>query len=228
MADLRLIYVDDSGVENTGWIVFGWLDCTHEAWRTCLRELLEMRKELYRAHGVPVSQELHTTKYVSGRTRIAPNAPLNTKWKDLGRAVAVRCLETLRDCSHISTGAAYRYTDARGKAYAQEKAATYAALVQRWDVNLAGRSEVGLVNMDGDGSDPTYFAAHRALTLNTRHLIEDPMFHDSRRSQLIQMADLVAWSTYAHLNKHAGNQFAHNWYEDYLLSSDANGGPFEI
>ncbi|WP_054816432.1 DUF3800 domain-containing protein [Nocardia arizonensis] len=228
MADLRLIYVDDSGFQDTGWIVYGWLDCTHEAWRACLRDLLEMRKELYLKHSVPVSEELHATKYINGRARIVPNAPAETQWKTLGREVAVHCLTTLRDCPHITVGSVYRRTDARGKAYFEEKAATYAALVRRWDRNLASRDEVGIVNMDGDGTDKTYFDAHRALALNTRHVIEDPLFHDSKRSQLIQMADLVAWTTYASLHQHKGNRFAWNWYDDYLAASDVDGRPTAI
>lgn len=228
MADLRLIYADDSGFEGSGWIVYGWLDCTHETWRVCLRELLELRKELYRDHNIPASMELHSTKYINGRGDIQDTAPSNTEWKTLGRAVAVKCLEVLRDCEHISIGAAYRHTTARGKKYHLEKAATYADLVKRWDSHLGARSEVGIVNMDGNGTDRTYFQAHRALALNTRNLIEDPLFHDSGRSQLIQMADLVAWTTYAHLYQHDGNKYAHKWYENYLKPSDANGGPVAI
>src|SRR5690606_4272314 len=112
--------------------------------------------------------------------------------------------------------------------YARERKAVYAALVRRWDTNLGARGEVGIVNMDGNGSDPSYRTAHRALKLNTRNLIEDPLFHDSKRSQLIQMADLVAWTTYAHLHRHAGNKFAANWYKDFLRPSDSNGGPILI
>jgi hypothetical protein len=92
------------------------------------------------------------------------------------------------------------------------------------------RREPGEQLFTGDG-DRAWSAVGEdrcLLALNSRNLIEDPLFHDSRRSQLIQMADLVAWTTYAHLNKHAGNQYAHTWYDDYLKTSDANGAPIAI
>ncbi|CAM3744197.1 DUF3800 domain-containing protein [Micrococcus flavus] len=59
-------------------------------------------------------------------------------------------------------------------------------------------------------------------------LIEDPVFHDSRRSQLVQMADLVAYTAFCHLNRHAGNVYAWNWYADHLAASDTRRGPRPI
>lgn len=79
--------------------------------------------------------------------------------------------------------------------------------------------------MDGNGDDPTYFNAQRSLALDTRHIIEDPMMHDSVRSQWVQMADLVAYSVYTHLNHHPGNEFGWSWYEDCLQGKDVNGAP---
>ncbi|MFI5716089.1 DUF3800 domain-containing protein [Nocardia sp. NPDC051750] len=226
-SDLRLIYVDDSGAEGTGWIVYGWVECSPSEWRRALRAWLELRKRLYADHGVPPSQELHSTKFINGRHRISTNLP-QTQWKTLGRAVAVSCLEAIRDCPDIRVGAVYRRTTARGRAYYQEKAATYTALVRRWDAELAATGSFGVVNMDGNGTDRSYFNAHRDLKLDTRHIIEDPMFHDSKTSQWIQAADLVAYAAYIQLNPHSGNKYGADWYNNYLSPSDPEGGPVAL
>ncbi len=225
---VRLLYVDDSGAEATGWIVYGWIECTPAGWRDASLTLLELRKRLYRDYQVPPSQELHATKFVNGRHHISTTPMARPQWDALGRAVAVDCLSMLRDCPHIAVGVAYRRTHLRAKKFYVEKAETYAALVRHWDHNLAADDAFALITMDGDGSDSTYSNAHRGLDLGTRRIIEDPVFHDSARSQLIQMADLVAYSAYMYLRPHPGNVHAQQWYPDYLRSSDVHGGPVAL
>lgn len=199
----RMLYVDDSGSVESGLIVYGWIECSPEGWRHALRAILELRKALYRDHGVPASQELHATKFVNGRSRITSRAD-------------------------ISVGAVYRRTAATGSDYHRERAAVYLRLVQELDAQHRSDGTLALISMDGDGSDPSYHDAHRSLSLDTRHIIEDPVFHDSRRSQLVQMADLVAYTAFCHLNRHAGNVYAWNWYADHLAASDTRRGPRPI
>ena len=68
-----------------------------------------------------------------------------------------------------------------------------------WDQQLRHQDDYGIVGMDGDGTDPIYYKAHRALDdLFNRRVIEDPMFHSSQRSQWTQMADVIAWSGFTH------------------------------
>ena len=69
--------------------------------------------------------------------------------------------------------------------------------------------------MDGDGSDTSYRSTHRRLQLRQRRVIEDAIHMDSRSSQLVQMADLVAWCANASIDQHAKNEFAWEWYEKY-------------
>lgn len=223
----RLIYADDSGDPRFGWAIYGWVECSPAGWRIVLREWLELRKRLWVSHQVPPSQELHATDYVNGRGRISTDETV-TFWKDLGRQVAVECLTVLRECEHIKVGAVYRRTEKTGGAYYGERSDLYLRLVERWDAEQAANNSFAMVSMDGDGSDPSYFDAHRALKLDSRHIIEDPMFHDSKRSQWTQMADLVAFVAYAHLDRHAKNEFAWTWYEDFLSSSDPSGVPQEL
>ncbi|MFJ8896641.1 DUF3800 domain-containing protein [Leifsonia sp. NPDC102414] len=230
----RLIYVDDSGDPNRGWIIYGWVECSPAEWRLALRKWLELRKELWRDYAIPPAQELHTTEYAQGRGRISTNPPARfmrdttVLWKDLGREVARRCLETLLDCPHIRIGAVWEQTDLRGTEYYEERGRVYAELVKRWDDEHRAIGDFAFVSMDGDGSDPSYFNAHRALALDTRHIIEDPMFHDSKRSQWTQMADLVAYSAHAHVNAHPYNEFAWDWYRNYLSLLDPDREPQQL
>jgi hypothetical protein len=97
-------------------------------------------------------------------------------------------------------------------------------MVNHLDDRLRAAGDFGLIFMDGDGSDSSYYRPHRSLELNARRVIEDPLFHDSRRSQWVQMADLVAYATYIHLFRPPSKEFAWHWYEQHLRACDVNHG----
>jgi len=59
-------------------------------------------------------------------------------------------------------------------------------------------------------------------------VIEDAIHLDSRTSQLVQMADLVAWSASAHVERVSGNEFAWGWYENFLSERDPARVPQQI
>jgi hypothetical protein len=217
----RLIYVDDSGYEDQGWIVYGWVEVSPEGWRKGLRSWLDLRKRLFNDYTIHVSTELHATKFIQGRGEITSAPPARFRdpagtvlWKDLGREVAQECLAVIRDCPEIQVGAVHRHTTARRRPFFDEKHRVYEGLVQRFDDELRAVDSYGFITMDGE--DPRYRDAHRALTLDERHVIEDPAYHDSKNSQWTQMADLVAYAAYMCLNQHAGNEFGWTWFDDYL------------
>lgn len=228
----RLIYVDDSGHPQSGLVVYGWVEFAPHHWASVLRTWLDMRKRLWRESGIPVTQELHTTDYANGRGRISQRFPDRHRhggveyWKDFGREIATECLETLRSTEGLTIGSVYR-RDAPEK-LAQTRHDTYAALVSRFERELSDSGSLAMVFMDGDGTDPTYRSTHRSLKLDQRRVIEDAIHLDSRDSQLEQMADLVAWSAYASIDRHAGNEFAWNWYANHLSERDPLRSPQQM
>lgn len=216
-----MFYADDSGDLDRGWIVYGWLELETKDWAKILDYWLKFRKTLVRNYGVPVAKELHATHFVNGRREISTSRPKryenDPRWKQtLGRELAVACLGALRDCPHIELGAAYYQTTKKGEELTADRELAYEKLVALWDSQLRVSGDYGLVGMDGEGTDPVYYRGHRALDIHTRRIVEDPMFHSSQRSQWTQMADIVAWTSFTHLNKHDANEFAWDWYESYL------------
>jgi hypothetical protein len=228
----RLIYVDDSGRPQSGRVVYGWVEFAPDHWAAVLRNWLELRKQLWRDAGVPVTRELHTVDYVNGRGRISQKFPAKhhhngvQHWKDLGRDVAESCLATLRSTEGLRIGAVHRCGDPAD--FARTRQDTYTALVGRYEAELLQADSLGMVFMDGDGSDPSYRSTHRSLKLDRRRVVEDAIHLDSRHSQLGQMADLVAWSANATLDRHANNEFAWHWYETFLAERDPSRRPEPI
>lgn len=224
---VRLFYVDDSGAEHTGWVVYAWIECTAAGWRDGLLDWLELRRALYADHQIPADYELHATKFVGGRG----NPSLDPDWnrqKHLRSLVAEQALQTIGESRHVRVGSVFRRTNARGFQYAQEAADLYAMLIRHLDERLSRVGELGFVIVDGDGRDASYFAPHRALSLTRRQILEDPFFQDSHRSQWVQMADLVAYAVYQHLLRHPGKTFTWRWYETYLRTNDVNKGPLAL
>jgi hypothetical protein len=66
------------------------------------------------------------------------------------------------------------------------------------------------------------------VKLDERHVVEDPVLHDSRVSQWTQIADLVAYCANLTLDRYAGNEFGWHWYERYLAPLDPHGRPREL
>lgn len=228
----RLVYIDDSGHPASGLVIYGWIEFSPDRWASVLKAWLDTRKRLWREYGIAITEELHTTQYVNGRGRISKAVPDRHVhdgiefWKDFGREVAVECLETLRSTEGLSVGAVWR----RGEPgdIARTRRDAYAALVARFEHQLRATESLAMLFMDGDGSDTSYRSTHRSLRLSDRRVIEDAIHLDSRTSQLTQMADLVAWSANAHVDRVNGNEFAWSWYERFLSERDPARAPQEI
>jgi hypothetical protein len=85
-----------------------------------------------------------------------------------------------------------------------------------------------MIFMDGDGADGSCRTARRGLALAERRVIEDAIHIESAGSQLIQMADLVAWCANTTIDRHEKNVFAAEWSNDHLSERDPNREPKEI
>lgn len=148
--------------------------------------------------------------------------------KRLRQLVAEQALAAISASGYITVGTVYRCETGRRHKHSLAASELYAAMVHHIDHRLTAASEFGVVIVDGDGTDTTYRSAHRALPLETRHVIDDPLFQDSHVSQWVQMADLVAYAAYLHLLQPPGKEFAWGWHDGYLRACDVNGGPIKL
>ena len=229
----RLIYMDDSGDPRTGLAVFGWIELAPWDWADVLGTWLAHRKRMDQKYSVPVSKELHMTQFVLGRGRIAKQIPDafvsddgQSEWKKLGEQVAVEGLDTIRSCHGIRVGSVFR----RGEPdkLHTTKHGLYADWLAELESELKTNDESAIVFMDGDGTEKAFRRAHRDLPRQSRRVIEDPIFLDSKSSQLIQMADHVAWSANSFLMQVPKHSFAHGWYSELLAQRDPHREPREI
>ncbi len=223
----RLFYIDDSGAEETRWVVYSWIECAAQDWRKGLRTWLDLRKQLHARYSIEPSYELHAVKFIPGRGNPSTDPAWNRQ-KHLRSAVVEEALTAIGQCGHLGVGTVYRQTGAGGSKYAQARADVYLELVKHLEQRLASADEMGIIFIDGDGTDPSYRRAHRGLKLGQRHIIEDPLFHKSHESQWIQMADFAAYTAYQGLQQHSGKKYAWSWYNDYLGQCDVNGSPLEV
>ncbi|MDS0140545.1 MULTISPECIES: DUF3800 domain-containing protein [unclassified Amycolatopsis] len=223
---VRVFYMDDSGSSEAGTVVFGWLELDLGDWQVTLRSWLDYRHQLHRSVGIPTDYELHATKFLSGRGN-----PTKTPWdgSDEERLrVGHDLLAHLASMPQVRVGAVYGQTTRRREAR-DLKARTYTELVRMIDARLTTDGELGMIVMDGDGTDPTYRAAHRELKLATRSLIEDPFFHGSHHSQWMQLADFIAYSAFMHIAQHPTKEKMWSWYSDLLGASAVTGpDPLEL
>jgi hypothetical protein len=224
---MRLFYVDDSGSDVTGYVVYSWIECDAAQWRTGLYAWLTLRKELYDRYRIPPSYELHATSFLNGRGNPSTDPAWNRSKQ--GRWEAARLmLSAIAACPELSVGTVYRRTGERGHAYHGHRVGVYERLVEHLDARLSADGELGMLFMDGDGSATGYYAAHRALKLSRRSVIEDPLFQASHRSQWVQMADLAAYVAFQSVLRHPAKDFCWGWYGEFLAASDRNGGPLEL
>jgi hypothetical protein len=223
----RFFYVDDSGSVDSGWIIYSWIEVAGHDWRTGLRSWIDLRKKIFAEFAIPPAYELHAATFAGGQGNPSTALDWNRHKHKRGQVLQL-ALAAIGATAELSVGTVYRVTGATGKAYAAERADLYNRLVAHLDTRLGTDRELGLIFMDGNGSDPSYRTAHRDLKLAHRNLIEDPLFQGSHINQWVQMADLTAWSAYQGLRRAPNRTFAWQWYDTHLLPRDVNGGPLQL
>jgi len=222
----KLIYIDDSGAVQTGFVTYSFCMVDIGDWQQALASWLSWRAELVASHQIPKNYELHATVFANGRGNPSLKPDWNRKKANRHR-VMDDAMATLAVQGWLGLGTVYSQTTLTGPAYGQERARVYLELIRCLDGQLNTWGDYGIIVMDGDGSDDSYITAHRQLDLKTRALIEDPAFQSSHRSQWVQMADLVAYAGYQHLLQHPAKTFAWPWYPA-LTSRSVMGGPLAV
>ncbi len=220
-APLNMLYVDDSGSEKTGIAVFGWIESTPHEWKDGLSSWLDFRKLLYKNYRIPPATELHATELNGGRGQPSTDPAVNAS-KVLQREALHAAITATTQLPNLRLGTVYRDTGLRGKKFELERTALYAKLIQSLESRFARCDQYAVIFMDDDGTDPSYRRAHRNLDLNTRRVLEDPLFQQSHQSQWVQIADIVAWTTFQSLKRCTTNG---QLYNQHLRAFDINGGP---
>jgi Protein of unknown function (DUF3800) len=93
----------------------------------------------------------------------------------------------------------------------------YVGMLAEIEARLSDLNGLGIVIVDGQDEDETYWSAHRDLPLTSRRVIEDPWMQPSHASQLIQMADFVAYAAHQHIVRRPGRQAMWGWYTEAVL-----------
>lgn len=220
----RLHYMDDSGSHASGLVTFTWLQIDPACWSSAEQAWLAFRQDLYRRHRIPASRRLHATDLAGGRR----NPSLDSGWDVAKHGVAVvsEALDVIGAMTGVAVGTVFSAIGPEG--FHTTKSGLYRRFTEHLDADLRHHGQHGLVFMDGDGSDPTYGAAHRALPAG-RRLIEAPVFRLAEHDQWVQMADIAAWSGFQSLRrrKHHGRKLW-TWYRHRLGHLDLFEGPREL
>jgi len=227
-----LIYLDDSAEPRSGLVLFGWISISPPSWQEITLKWLGFRAKLYREFDIKVDKELHASDLVHGRSVISEKIPqqfikhgIELK-KDFGRFIIEECLKEISSLTGLSVHASYLREPSMPQRLAKEK--LYLGLVEKWTKDLDVRDAFALVFIDGNGSDKMFRKVHREIPGHRRRVIEDSVQLESKYSNLIQIADLVAYVALAATDRAPNNEFAWDWYEKYLSMRDPAREPQEF
>jgi hypothetical protein len=207
---VHLCYVDDSGDPSRG-ILLTALLIRDSDWTQVLESWLDGRREIHRHFGVPKLKELHANKLYKGRGRFCESPAEESRFGERARGAAARIV-----LSRLSKGSTFQLVTIG----APERSSTrmYARFVA-WLEDWATLNDTQLLifydgqhGIDESGSlgpkerhelweralrsSAPYRDVHRSLDLARRRIVEDVIMQDSRYSQLIQAADLIAYGAY--------------------------------
>lgn len=215
---LSLIYCDDSGSPNDGYVVFSWVEVKPDKWSSALSSWMQHRKNLFTKYGVPPSARLHASDLIGGSGSPSVDDTFNRSGI-LRQALLEDSLVAIGENDSIEVGTVYQRTLQRGQGYQTAKANVYTKLLDSWDSKAAREERYRMVLLDGDGTDRTYLNAHRKLDPDTRRIIGDPIYQDAPSSQWTQMADLLAWAAYQGRRPNENKAYAWDWYNDFIVAS---------
>lgn len=210
-----IAYIDDSGNENRA--VYLALLIPVEKWSETLREWLTFRGKVYEGFKVPADVELHAAEVIqAGKNILAPgeeygiNSDAGRRKKLLNLAMAkISKLPHVRVVSHQDSHITPQHC--------------YDRLLKKLEELLAAEDSLAILIVDGEDSDREHKKAHRRLKLDTRRIIEDPWKQDSKHSQLVQMADLAAYTLFQGHELNQKRQFMWPWTKEFLHDLEWDG-----
>ncbi len=206
MADLYLIYVDDSGDERHDLLVAVCIPAV--SWTTHLGDWKRYRKYLQRSFGLPPVVELHATQWLrrTDFTVADPVAGVDVKipasvQRGAGKLTrddvfvnGLKAIAAMGDVRVIGTYAPV----------ASGSGGLYGRLVELIEEFLVREETMGIIWFDG--TDPALETVlrqhHRTLDIGSRRVLEDPVPRSSAHSHLIQMANVAAYTLFARV-RHA-------------------------
>jgi hypothetical protein len=214
---VHLCYVDDSGDSRRG-VLLTALIIDASQWSDALDAWLGGRREIHRIFGVPKVRELHANELYKGRGRFCEAATANAAFGDVQRAAVGRIMLSRFSkegsftvlsigTSDRSPSVAYTRLVAFLEDWAEDHETHLMVFYDGQDGMVlegdATPSEAADVWEQAIRAAAPYRRAHRALELGSRRIIEDVIMQDSRYSQFIQAADLLAYGAYhKHVQTH--------------------------
>lgn len=207
---MHLCYLDDSGDARHGTTVTALIIDEHE-WTATLGAWLRGRRKVHRDFGVLPKCEIHANKLYKGRGSYcgttAEDMAFGRGERDatgrilLGALAEARLTVVTVGSATVSKQLAYARTLAWLEGWAAKNATRLLlfydgpqGLGSSHEIVTAGEMRTRWTSAVREASP--FRDAHRALDLHDRRILEDPVMLDSRFSQLIQAADLVAYGAY--------------------------------
>ena len=207
---MYLCYLDDSGDSKHG-VTITALVIEDRNWSSTLDAWLSGRRAIHREFGVIKHREVHANDLYKGRGRYCATPQEDKKFGTSKRDAAGRILLTSLAAAEftvatfatsiVSKPTAYARAIARMEDWAS-KHDTHLLVFYDGQQGLAGRDEDVSTERSRELWDRAirdakpYREVHRSLPIQERRILEDPVMQDSKYSQLIQAADLIAYGAY--------------------------------
>ena len=142
-------------VADTGYTTFSWLALSPERWTAAKDVWQDFRNELSLRYRIPVQTRLHATDLAAGRCRPSHDRAFDVQ--ENGWRIIREGLERIAAMDGLTVGTVYRLSPTPSRA----KQGLYRALLGHLNGELCRAETMGIIFMDGDGSDRRYAGAHR-------------------------------------------------------------------
>ena len=224
---MYIMYVDESGdpglASEGRYFALSGLVVHESRWRDLINHLIQFRRRMKAAHGLPMRSEIHASQYLR-------SPPVEGIAKHIRLAILRTLLDELARIDFISITSVVTFKDGRAPDY-DVFGNTWKALLQRFENTMhygnfpgAHRDDHGMLIVDNtDGKKLSRLVRKMAVynmvpstsgvarNLPLLKVIEDPHLRDSADSLLIQACDVVAFFLH---QRSAPNGYVRRKYAD--------------